>query len=114
MAGPSRILDDHLEMAVPSPVGDVKIVSSISTFVLNTLTHNKGAFFCVSPVARMPLCVRLGTQQQARVTSALVCADLWRSMMQCMHVPYMYCITTATQDNAHQQPLIALLYSRYD
>ena len=25
-------------MAVPSPVGDLKIVSSISTFVLNTLT----------------------------------------------------------------------------
>ena len=29
--------DDHVEMAVPSPVGDVKTVSSISTFVLNTL-----------------------------------------------------------------------------
>ena len=37
-AGPSRDSDDHVEMAVPSPVGDVKIVSPISTLVLNTLT----------------------------------------------------------------------------
>ena len=29
--------DDHVEIAVPSPVGHVKIVSPISTFVLNTL-----------------------------------------------------------------------------
>ena len=40
-AGPSRDSDDHVEMAVPSPVGDVKIVSPISTFVLNTLTLKK-------------------------------------------------------------------------
>ena len=39
--GPSRGSDDHVEMAVPSPVGDVKIVSPISTFVLNTLTLKK-------------------------------------------------------------------------
>ena len=46
MAGPSRGSDDHVEMAVPSPVGDVKIVSPISTFVLNTLTlKKKGGFF---------------------------------------------------------------------
>ena len=32
-------------MAVPSPVGDVKLVSSISTFVLNTLTLKKVHFF---------------------------------------------------------------------
>ena len=46
-AGPSRDSDDHVEMAVPSPVGDVKIVSPISTFVLNTLTLKKSAFFLV-------------------------------------------------------------------
>ena len=40
-AGPSRGSDDHVEMAVPSPVGDVIIVSPISTFVLNTLTLKK-------------------------------------------------------------------------
>ena len=44
-AGPSRGSDDHVEMAVPSPVGGVKIVSPISTFVLNTLTLKKSAFF---------------------------------------------------------------------
>ena len=45
-AGPSRGSDDHVEMAVPSPVGDVKIVSPISIFVLNTLTlKKKGGFF---------------------------------------------------------------------
>ena len=43
-AGPSRGSDDHVEMTVPSPVRDVKIVSPISTFVLNTLTLKK----CVS------------------------------------------------------------------
>ena len=32
-------------MVVPSPVGDVKIVSPISTFVLNTLTLKKSAIF---------------------------------------------------------------------
>ena len=32
-------------MAGPSPVGDTKIVSSISTFVLNTLTLKKIVFF---------------------------------------------------------------------
>ena len=32
-------------MAVPSSVGDVKIVSPISTFVLNTLTLKKRVFF---------------------------------------------------------------------
>ena len=37
-AKPSRGSDDHVKMAVPSPLGDVKIVSPISTFVLNTLT----------------------------------------------------------------------------
>ena len=41
MAGPSRGSDDHVEMAVPSPVGDVKIVFPISTFVLDTLTLKK-------------------------------------------------------------------------
>ena len=45
MAGPSRGSDEHVEMAVPSPVGDVKIVSPISTFVLNTLTLKKKGFF---------------------------------------------------------------------
>ena len=35
---------DHVEMAVPSPVGDVKIVSPISIFVLNTLTLKKSVF----------------------------------------------------------------------
>ena len=37
MARPSRGLDDHVKMAVPSLVGDVYIVSPISSFVLNTL-----------------------------------------------------------------------------
>ena len=31
-------------MAIPSPVGDVKIVFPISTFVLNTLTLKYSAF----------------------------------------------------------------------
>ena len=40
-------------MAVPSPGGDVKIVSSSSAFVLNTLTLKLSAFFShVSPVAK--------------------------------------------------------------
>ena len=39
--GPLRGSDDHVETAVPSPLGDVKIVSPISTFVLNTLTLKK-------------------------------------------------------------------------
>ena len=33
-----RVARGSRKMAVPSPVGDLKIVSSISTFVLNTLT----------------------------------------------------------------------------
>ena len=45
MAGPSRGSDDDVEMAVPSPVGDVRIVSPISTFVLNTLTLKKKCVF---------------------------------------------------------------------
>ena len=44
-AGPSHGSDDHAEMAVPSPVGDVKIVSPIKTFVLNTPTLKKCIFF---------------------------------------------------------------------
>ena len=45
-AGPSRDSDDgHVEMAVPSPVGDVRIVSPISTLVLNTLTLKKTKVF---------------------------------------------------------------------
>ena len=35
-------------MAVPSPVGDVKIVSSISTFVPSTLTLKLSSFFLQS------------------------------------------------------------------
>ena len=31
-------LDDHVEMVVPSPVGNAKLVSPISSFLLNTLT----------------------------------------------------------------------------
>ena len=42
--GPSRGSHDHVEMAVTSSVGDVKIVSPISTFVLNTLTLKKCIF----------------------------------------------------------------------
>ena len=37
MARPSRSSDDY-GMAIPPPVGDVNIVSPISTPVLNTLT----------------------------------------------------------------------------
>ena len=37
-ARPSRGLDDHArKIVVPSPVGEVKIVSSTGTFMLNTL-----------------------------------------------------------------------------
>ena len=43
--GPSRGSDDHVEMAVPSPLRDVKIVFPISTFVLNTLTLKKECVF---------------------------------------------------------------------
>ena len=40
-------------MAAPSPEGDVKIVASSSTFVLNTLSLKLSAFFShVSPVAK--------------------------------------------------------------
>ena len=46
MARRSRSSDDyHGKMTVPSPVGDVKIVSSIGTFVLNTSTLEWRAFF---------------------------------------------------------------------
>ena len=39
MVRPSRGLDDHIEMVVPYPEGNVITVSPIiSTFVLNTLT----------------------------------------------------------------------------
>ena len=38
-------------MAVPSPVGDVKIVSPIGTFVLNTLTLKKCIFFVLNNFA---------------------------------------------------------------
>ena len=43
MAGPSHGSDDHIKMAVPSPARDVKILTPISTFVLNTLTLKKSA-----------------------------------------------------------------------
>ena len=39
------------KMAVPSPLGDVKIVSPISTFVLNTLTLKKKVHFYFSSKA---------------------------------------------------------------
>ena len=44
---PARESDDHIKQQVPSPVGDVKIVSSISTFVLYiyTLTLKESAMF---------------------------------------------------------------------
>ena len=46
MARRSRSSDDyHGKMAVPSLEGDVKIVSSIGTFVLNTSTLEWRAFF---------------------------------------------------------------------
>ena len=38
MARPSHSRDNHLEIAVLSPVGNVKAVSSLSTFVQNTFT----------------------------------------------------------------------------
>ena len=42
MARPSRGSDDHVkERSIQSPVGDVKIVSPISTQVLNALTLYK-------------------------------------------------------------------------
>ena len=39
-------------MAVPSPVGDLKILSLISTFVLNSLTLKERAFFFVNHFSR--------------------------------------------------------------
>ena len=46
MARRSRSSDDyHGKMAVPSLEGDVKIVSSIGTFVLNTSKLEWSAFF---------------------------------------------------------------------
>ena len=33
-------------MAIPSPIGDVKIVSPISTFVLNTLFQTVTGIYC--------------------------------------------------------------------
>ena len=39
MTRPSRGSDDHI-MAFPFPVGDVKIVSPVSTVLLNTLTFS--------------------------------------------------------------------------
>ena len=41
----SRGSDDHVKWRSLSPVGDVKIVSSIGTFVLNTLTLKQSALF---------------------------------------------------------------------
>ena len=43
-ARPSRGSDDHVT-AVPSPVGDVNIVSPVSTSVLNTMTLKESALF---------------------------------------------------------------------
>ena len=45
-AGLSHGSDDHVEMAVPSPVGDIKMVSPISTSMLNTLTLKTVLFLC--------------------------------------------------------------------
>ena len=39
MTKPSHGLYDHI-MAFPSPIGDVKIVSPVSTVLLNTLTFS--------------------------------------------------------------------------
>ena len=44
-AKPSRGSDSPRKMAVPSPVADVKILSLISTFGLNTLTFKLSVFF---------------------------------------------------------------------
>ena len=44
-ARPSRGLNDHAsKIVVPSPVGEVKIVSSTGTFMLNTLALEQSAF----------------------------------------------------------------------
>ena len=43
-ARPSRGSDDHVT-AVPSPEGDVNIVSPVSTSVLNTMTLKESALF---------------------------------------------------------------------
>ena len=59
-AGPSHGSDDHVDMAVPSPVGDVKIVSPISTFALNTLTLKKSAFLFLNNLSNHKMhCLKL-------------------------------------------------------
>ena len=50
MVRPSRGSNDHVKMAVPSLVGEVKIVSPISAFLLNTLI--KSFFFLVTQRAK--------------------------------------------------------------
>ena len=50
-------------MAVPSPLGDVKIVSPISTFVLNTFTLNKKFFFFFSRVRIVRVSIIAGCPQ---------------------------------------------------
>ena len=63
--GPSRGSDHHVEMAVPSPVEDVKIVFPVSTFVLNTLTLKKSEFFF--PIREKILFPALGTHLASEV-----------------------------------------------
>ena len=48
-------------MTVPSPGGEVKIVSSISTFVINTLTIKENKF--LSTVRGAKICLLLVTNQ---------------------------------------------------
>ena len=48
-------------MTVPSPVGEEKIVSSISTFVINTLTIKESKF--LSTVRGAKICLLLVTNQ---------------------------------------------------
>ena len=48
-AGPLHGSDDHVKILVPFPypVGDVKILSPIRTFMLNTFTLKKKSFYII-------------------------------------------------------------------
>ena len=67
MVRPSRSSVDHVEMVVPSPVADVKTVSSISTSLLNTLTLSIKRFilffFVLLGVPQRPSIRKIGGQE---------------------------------------------------
>ena len=60
-------------MVIPSPVGDVKVVSPTSTFLLNTLTPIYSVFFFFL-IAGSEQGINQSTERKKRSESFLFCA----------------------------------------